>query len=204
MQTDGAAVGEWTMDYEAAKELAAEKKLPLMLNFTGSDWCHWCKLMDGKVFAKDEWKEFAAENAVLVTIDFPRDESIVPAKYVARNRGLQQQFGVQGFPTYVILDSDGETKLGQLSAGEGKTPGSFIDEFGAAVKMSERGVEAYAKANPDKADAFRAAVKEMKDAKKALMDWVETGPQRNEKNNELFAGFQKRIREAGKVLAAFD
>ena len=61
-----------------------------MLNFTGSDWCGWCKLMDKEVFAKDEWKTFAAENVVLVTLDFPKDKSIVPEKYVARNKELQE------------------------------------------------------------------------------------------------------------------
>ena len=33
----GAVPGEWTMDLDAAKQVAAAKKLPLLLNFTGSD-----------------------------------------------------------------------------------------------------------------------------------------------------------------------
>ncbi len=41
IQTEGAKVGHWTMDFEAAKKIAAEKNLPLLLNFTGSDWCGW-------------------------------------------------------------------------------------------------------------------------------------------------------------------
>ena len=100
----------------------AHQELPLLLNFTGSDWCGWCKIMDKNVFAGEEWKKYAADNVVLVTLDFPNDKSIVPEKYVERNKNLQAKFGVGGYPTYVILDSDGETKLGQLGAGKEKTP----------------------------------------------------------------------------------
>lgn len=203
VQTDGAAVGKWTMDYDAAVKVAGEKKLPMILNFTGSDWCGWCKLMDKNVFAEDGWKKYAAESVVLVTLDFPKDKSIVPEKYVERNKELQGEFGVRGFPTYVVLDSDGKTKLGQLGAGKEKTPESFIVEFEGVVKMSEANVAAYLKANPDKAEAFKAAIEEKKDAKKALADWVATGPERNEENNKLFAGFQERIKAADTALAAF-
>jgi len=41
--TEGAKVGRWTMDLDAAKKLATDKQLPILLNFTGSDWCYWCK-----------------------------------------------------------------------------------------------------------------------------------------------------------------
>ena len=203
VQLDGAEVGKWTMDFDAATKLAADKELPLLLNFTGSDWCGWCKIMDKNVFAGEEWKKYAADNVVLVTLDFPNDKSIVPEKYVERNKNLQAKFGVGGYPTYVILDSDGETKLGQLGAGKEKTPSSFVQEFKTAIKTSPAGIEAYVKANPDKADAFKAAIQESKDAEKALMDWIATKPQRNEENNKLYAGFKARIKAAEEALAKF-
>lgn len=200
---EGATVGEWTMDYTAAVALAKDEKLPLLLNFTGSDWCGWCKLMDENVFAKKEWKDFAAKNVLLVTLDFPRDETIVPEKYADRNKELQEKFGVRGYPTYIILDSDGETKLGQLGAGRDKTPESFINEFKTVVRMSDAAIEEYVKANPDKADDYKAAIQEIKDAKKALTDWVATGPQRNEENNKLYAEFLERIKAAEEALGKF-
>jgi len=203
VQTEGAKVGKWTMDFGAASKLAKEKKLPMMLNFTGSDWCGWCKLMDKSVFAEKKWQEFAGENVVLVTLDFPKDKSIVPEKYVERNSKLQAQFGVRGYPSYVILDSDGETKLGQLGAGKGKTPSSFIDEFNGVVRMSASSIEAYVKANPGKADAYKAAIKASADTKKALKDWLGTKPQRNEENNAKFEKFQKSIKASDEKLKSF-
>lgn len=203
VQTEGAKVGHWTMDFDAAKKVAADKKLPLLLNFTGSDWCGWCKLMDKGVFAKDEWKKYAGENVVLVTLDFPKDKSIVPGKYVERNNDLKTKFAVRGYPSYVILDSDGETKIGQLGAGRDKTPESFIAEFEAVVRLSPANVEAYVKENPDKADAFKAAIKGVDDAKKALSDWIKTRPERNEENTKKFEAFQKAIKAAQDELSKF-
>ncbi len=203
VQIDGAKVGQWTMDFDAAKELASEKKLPLLLNFTGSDWCGWCKLMDKNVFAQKPWQEFASSNVLLVTLDFPKDKSIVPEKYVKRNEELKNQFSVRGFPTYVILDTNGETKIGQLGAGREKTPDSFIAEFKSVVRMSESSIEAYLKANPDKADEYKAAIQGVKDAKKALTDWIATGPQRNEENNKKYADFMKSIKDAEEKLSKF-
>ncbi len=203
VQTEGAAVGKWTMDYATATKLASEKKLPMLLNFTGSDWCGWCKLMDQQVFAQDEWKKFAAENVVLVTLDFPNDKSIVPEKYVERNNELQQKFGVQGFPTYIILESDGETVLGQLGAGREKTPESFIEEFKGVVQMSESSIAAYMKANPDKADAYKDAIADYQKAKKTLTDWIATGLVRNEENNKIYADHLESIQKAEEALKAF-
>ena len=204
VEIDGASVGVWTMDFDAAVKLAGEKKLPLILNFTGSDWCGWCKLMDKNVFAEEAWKTYAKEHVLLVTLDFPQDKSIVPEKYVARNKALQEKFGVRGYPTYVVLDNDGDTKLGQLGAGRDKTPSSFIEEFKGVVRMSAGAIDAYAKANPDKADAYKAAIADFQNAKKELMDWIETKPKRTEENTKLFEGFNKRISEAEAALKAFN
>ena len=203
VQLDGAKAGHWTMDFDAAVALAAEKNLPLILNFTGSDWCGWCKIMDKNVFAKDEWKTYAADKVVLVTLDFPKDKSIVPEKYVERNTKLKEQFGVRGYPSYVVLESDGKTKIGQLGAGKEKTPASFIEEFNGLVKMSASGIAAYVKANPEKAEAYKAAIAAQKAAKKELSDWIQTKPQRNDENNKKFAEFQAKIKAAGEALKSF-
>ncbi len=69
--------------------------------------------------------------------------------------------------------------------------------------MSAASIEAFIKANPDKAEAYQAAIAESKAAKKALMDWIATKPQRNEENNKKFADFQARIKEAEEKLKSF-
>ena len=199
----GAEVGKWTMDYEAAKKLAGEKKLPMLLNFTGSDWCHWCILMDKNVFAGEAWKEYAADNVVLVTLDFPRDPLAIPKEYSTRNAKLQQEMGVRGYPSYILLDSDAQTVLGQLGAGQDKTPESFVKEVKGVIRFSESSIAAFVKAHPEKADAFKVSLEEVRKVGKEFEAWIATRPERNEENNQKFMGFQKRMQEAHAKFDAF-
>lgn len=201
---EGAEVGKWTMDYESATKLAKEKKLPLLLNFTGSDWCGWCKLMDGNVYAKPEWSEFAAKNLVLVTIDFPQDKTIVPPRFVSKNEELKGKFGIRGFPTYVILDSDAETKLGQLGAGQDKTPESFIKEVEGALRFRQASIDAKVAAlGTEKGAEYKAAMEGVKKAESALRDWIGTGPQKNAENDKKYEAFKKDILDAHAKIDSF-
>ena len=143
---NGARIGVWTQDYDAAVALAKTNNLPLMLNFTGSDWCGWCMLMEDKVFSKPAWKDWAATNLYLVTLDFPRDKSKVPEGFQKRNRELSKAYGVRGYPTYIVLDSKGE-KLGQLGASRDAKPDKFIRQLCGVL-----GVEPPAKTNAVPAD----------------------------------------------------
>jgi len=201
---DGAEVGKWTMDFDAAAKLAGEKKLPMLLNFTGSDWCGWCKLMDESVYAKKEWQDYAATNLILVTIDFPQDQTIVPEKYSARNGRLQEQYKVEGYPTYVLLDSDAKTEVGRLGAGQDKTPKSFIAEVQEALRMSPANLEKkIAELGPVKGEEFKAAIAKMNAIEDEFKKWLETQPKRNEENDAKFEGYQKKLEEAGKTVAGF-
>ncbi len=200
----GAEPGQWTMDFEAAKKVAAEKDLPIIMNFTGSDWCHWCIHMDKEVFAKDGWKTYAKDNAVLVLLDFPRDPMKVPKRYKEQNEKLKNTYQVQGFPTYFVLDSDGETVLGKLGASQSASPEQFISSFQKATRLSKRGIANFIAANPDKADSFKAAIAEFKAVEKDFSAWIATSPEQSEENNQKFASFQKRFTDAKAAIAAFD
>ena len=102
-----AAGDQWLTDFEAAKKEAAEKKLPILVDFSGSDWCGWCIRLDKEVFAQKEFKEYAKNNFVLLLLDFPRRKEI-PAELKKQNSNLAKKYQVQGFPTVLILDKDGK------------------------------------------------------------------------------------------------
>lgn len=145
----GAVPGKWTMDLDAATKLAAKTQLPILIDFSGSDWCGWCKLMDKNVFAKQEWQDYAKTSMIMVLIDSPKDKSIVPEEYVERNEKLKEEYGVEGFPTFILLDSDGETELTRLGAGKDKTPAKFIQEITIASRYRSAEVERYTKTLKD-------------------------------------------------------
>ena len=99
--------GIWLTDYEQALSVAKEHDLPVLINFSGSDWCGWCiKLMD-EVFDKEEFKAYAKENLVLLNLDFPK-QSKQSKEVQAANQALAERYGVKGFPTVILLNSKGE------------------------------------------------------------------------------------------------
>jgi len=110
---------------EAQKTASAEKKL-LLMDFTGSDWCGWCIMLDKEVFSKPEFKEYASKNLVLLELDFPRMKKM-PPEVTAQNEKLAMKFGIQGFPTVVVFDSSGKP-LGALGYQAGG-PQAFIAEL---------------------------------------------------------------------------
>ena len=165
----GVMPGKWTMDLNAAKKLANEKKLPILLNFSGSDWCSWCKLMEKNVFSKQDWKGYAKDNILMVIIDFPKDSMIVPQEYVERNNELKDKYNVKGFPTFIVLDDDAETVLGRLGAGQEKTPASFIEELTKLSRYRTAEVARYSKTlKPKDKSAYLSIVNQILECNKAI------------------------------------
>ena len=196
---DGATVGKWTMDLDAAKKLAAETKLPILLDFSGSDWCGWCKVMEENVFTQPEWAAYATNNLIMVLLDFPSDKSRVPEKYVARNEALQTEYGVQGFPTFVVLDDDGETELGRLGSGRDKTPASFQGELQALFSNRPAAIAKYAESLSPEAraefDALNATMAKQKAASKAAKAEVADAQQRAADLEELISKSEEELQD---------
>ena len=95
------AAGEgWMTDFEAAKQKAAAENKDLLVDFTGSDWCGWCIKLVDEVFKHDVFKQGAADNFVLVELDFPQDKSKLDEATQKQNEMLQKKYSIQGFPPF--------------------------------------------------------------------------------------------------------
>ncbi len=99
-----------------------ENKITLM-DFTGSDWCMWCIKLDKEVFSKAKFKDYAKQNLVLVEVDFPQLKQLPPVTQKKHDE-LAKQYEIKGFPTVIVLDSEGKV-LGRLGYMEGG-PEAFI------------------------------------------------------------------------------
>jgi protein disulfide-isomerase len=114
----------WKTDYSAALAQAAKENKMVLLDFTGSDWCGWCIKLQKDTFSKPEFKKFAEQSLVLVELDFPRGKT-QSDELKRQNEELAEKFGVQGFPTLVLLDPQGKEaarNVGYLQGG----PEAFI------------------------------------------------------------------------------
>lgn len=118
-----ASAEEWLTDYAKALGQAKSQNKPVLINFTGSDWCGWCIKLDKEVFSVKDFKSYAAQKLVLLKIDFPRTKAQADAEKV-KNEKLATQYNVQGFPTIIVLKPDG-SKAGVLGYMPGG-PQSFI------------------------------------------------------------------------------
>lgn len=116
---------EWSTDYIASLEKAEAQKKPLLIYFTGSDWCPFCIHMDRDVLSKPEFIEYANKNYVMVLCDFPRKIKLTESQAQA-NEKLAGTFSIRGFPTMVIMNPETEA-WAQTGYENGITPKSFID-----------------------------------------------------------------------------
>lgn len=123
----------WHVLMEDAFAESEKTGKPIMANFTGSDWCGWCKRLSAAVFNKPEFKEWADENVVLLELDFPRRTQL-PQKLKEQNAGLQQAFQVRGYPTVWVFDleKDDTGKFSISALGKTGYKGS-VQEFTSDV-----------------------------------------------------------------------
>ena len=103
-----AAEAEWMQNFADAKAKAEKEGKNLLVDFTGSDWCVWCKRLDKEVFAEADFQKEIVKGYVLVKLDFPQDQSLVTEEIKAQNEKLQEQYKVQGFPTIFLMDAAGK------------------------------------------------------------------------------------------------
>lgn len=89
---------KWETDVNKAISISNKTKKPMLLFFTGSDWCGWCIRLQKEVLKTPEFATWAKKNVVLVVLDYPRKTPQSEA-LKSQNNSMQQTFGIQGFPT---------------------------------------------------------------------------------------------------------
>jgi protein disulfide-isomerase len=116
----------WLTDLPKAQAKAKEENKLVMLDFTGSDWCGWCIKLKKEVFSQPAFADYASKSLVLVEVDFPRNKP-QSAELKKANAALQDKYKIEGYPTIIVLNSDGK-KVGELGYQPGG-PKAFIAEL---------------------------------------------------------------------------
>jgi uncharacterized protein YyaL (SSP411 family) len=120
----------WMEDATAAAARAKREDKPLLLNFSGSDWCEYCISLQEEVFSTPEFQTYAQQHLVLCAVDFPR-KRVLPAGLAAKNQALSDEHQIRGYPTLILMSPDGE-KLWQGGYSPGG-PRAFIEQWKAVV-----------------------------------------------------------------------
>lgn len=104
-----AVKGEWLTDYDKAVAKAKAENKSILLKFEGSDWCPPCMKLNKDVIATDTFQTAADDSLVLLLADFPRKTKL-PEEQQAHNDKLARKFGLEAFPTVVLIDAEGKVQ----------------------------------------------------------------------------------------------
>ena len=87
------------------------------MDFTGSDWCGWCKKLKAEVFDMPQFATWAGKRMVLLEVDFPERKPQSDAEK-EQNQKLMTQYNIEGYPTIVVTDPSGK-ELARIGYAEG-------------------------------------------------------------------------------------
>jgi thioredoxin-related protein len=104
------AAQNWHQDFERATALAAKNNTPVLLVFSGSDWCAPCIKLDKKIWQSDSFKKYAKDHLVLFKADFPRKKANrLSEELMKQNKDLADKYNPQGyFPFILLIDKNGK------------------------------------------------------------------------------------------------
>lgn len=97
----------WLTNYDEALQQAKATSKPVVLLFTGRGWCPYCVKLEEEVFNTSEFANAAGNRFIFVLLDFPRGGG-QDARTKEQNQRLQNKFNVGGYPTVVVVDSNGQ------------------------------------------------------------------------------------------------
>ncbi|MBU2940551.1 thioredoxin family protein [Lacinutrix sp. C3R15] len=104
----------WLTDIEQAKSISSKEKKPILVYFTGSDWCSPCKMLKEDFFNTSKFEE-KAKSMVLLMVDIPRRIDIISAEQKVKNEALVKKYNKKGgYPNLVALNEKGKI-IGELS-----------------------------------------------------------------------------------------
>ncbi len=113
LQASAAERITWLTNYEQAVAKSKATGTPLLMLFTGSDWCSWCMKLEKEVFATPEFAALAANKFVFLKLDRPSYTTLEP-QVKAQNEQLQKKFDIVGWPTLVLFDTQRLQTIGRI------------------------------------------------------------------------------------------
>ena len=103
----------WLLDIDEAIRTSEAEQKPILVYFTGSDWCAPCKMLKKDFFSTSDFEK-RAEKMILLYVDIPRRVDIISKEQKEKNMKLVRKYNKQGgYPNLVALNSKGHI-IGEL------------------------------------------------------------------------------------------
>ena len=141
------ASSSWETDWNKALEKAGKSGQPVLVDFTGSDWCPGCIYLRKNIFDTDAFAKYAADHqSVLLELDFPKTAGKMPPEQLKFHEDLMRRYGVSSFPTVLLMEGNGAPYAKIMSAT--RTPEEYLKKLEAAGETRKKLKEAVAAALP--------------------------------------------------------
>ena len=124
----------WLVDFSKAKALSAKEGKPILMEFTGSDWCPPCKALYKNVLTSVVFKKQIPSEFILLKLDNRRDKTGQTPEEIAQYKKLSSEYEVRGVPTIIIADAKGKEQHRQVGYKSSVTAEQWVSKLIAAVK----------------------------------------------------------------------
>lgn len=104
---------DWLLDFDEALTQSEKEHKPMLIYFTGSDWCAPCKMLKEDFFNTSEFEK-RSKKMVLLLVDIPRKVDVISKEQKEKNMKLVSIYNKKGgYPNLVALNSNGKV-IGEL------------------------------------------------------------------------------------------
>ena len=136
---------QWLKDYSEALKKAETEKKPLLIDIT-TDWCGWSKKMDRETFA-DTAVQKELRSFVLIRLNPEASD---------KNQKIADSYTVDGFPTLVVANYQGE----QIGCDSGyKSPKELLDFVRRFLPLLKANPLGYKRVQLEPADPLMKAIR---------------------------------------------
>lgn len=110
-------------------------EFPVLLVFSGSDWCSNCIRFNKEVIQDSSFDQYIANRLIVLKADFPQRKQL-PEEVVQQNEQLAEKYNPEGyFPRILLLNSD-QTVLSEIPYSR-QTSDEFIRQLDKLLPESE-------------------------------------------------------------------
>lgn len=97
----------WVSTWPEAVKASKATGKPIMMMFTGSDWCHWCQKLEHEVFQRPSFQQWS-DKVIKIRVDFPSTHELAKDTK-SQNEVLKNWYAdfVNSYPTCLFVEPNG-------------------------------------------------------------------------------------------------
>lgn len=120
----------WLTNYQEAVFASQSSSKPIVILFTGTNWCPACMSLERRVLTHPEFKDAVGQKFIFLKAEFPDYSQAASSPY----KPLLDHYGINEFPSIVVINASGQVLF--------------------TVKYRDGGPQAYAKEMLQKLSSF--------------------------------------------------